>query len=147
MDFFRCDVRNEMPPALFIGDGPALNMGTNSQATFQFPALPPILEIQISNSRPVFSPITDRHMAACRGAESSRPVDTGGLMLIPISAPTTTYVIHHYPSHLISDPSGADHTPFTDGLIGGRALPSCRSSPDSRPEYKTSPLAPVHSRG
>ncbi|GMN30848.1 hypothetical protein TIFTF001_002999 [Ficus carica] len=62
-------------------------------------------------------------------------------LLIPISAPTTTYVTHHYPSHLISDPSGADHTPFTDGLIGVRALPSFRSSPASRPEYQTSPIA------
>ncbi|GMN40933.1 hypothetical protein TIFTF001_010157 [Ficus carica] len=39
-----------------------------------------------------------------------------------------TYVIHHYPSHPISDPSSADHTPFTNGLIGARALPSCRSA-------------------
>ncbi|GMN58139.1 hypothetical protein TIFTF001_027241 [Ficus carica] len=53
-------------------------------------------------------------------------------MLIPISAPTTTYVIHHYPSHLISDPSSADHTPFTNGLIGARASPSCRSAPSTR---------------
>ncbi|GMN69447.1 hypothetical protein TIFTF001_038499 [Ficus carica] len=43
-----------------------------------------------------------------------------------------TYVIHHYPSHLISDPSSADHTPFTDGLIGARASPSSRSVPSIR---------------
>ncbi|GMN59082.1 hypothetical protein TIFTF001_028169 [Ficus carica] len=53
-------------------------------------------------------------------------------MLIPISAPTTTYVIHHYPSHLISDPSSTDHTPFTDGLIGARASSSCQSAPSTR---------------
>ncbi|GMN19210.1 hypothetical protein TIFTF001_050907 [Ficus carica] len=54
------------------------------------------------------------------------------ILLIPISALTTTYVIHHYPSHLISDPSSVDHTPFTDGLIGARASPSCRSAPSTR---------------
>ncbi|GMN71381.1 hypothetical protein TIFTF001_052660 [Ficus carica] len=36
------------------------------------------------------------------------------------------------PSHLISDPSSADHTPFTDGLIDARASPSCRSAPSTR---------------
>ncbi|GMN47481.1 hypothetical protein TIFTF001_016662 [Ficus carica] len=43
-----------------------------------------------------------------------------------------TYVIHHFPSHLISDLSSAYHTPFIDGLIGARASPSCRSAPSTR---------------
>ncbi|GMN71504.1 hypothetical protein TIFTF001_055539 [Ficus carica] len=36
------------------------------------------------------------------------------------------------PSHLISDPSSADHTQFTDSLIDARASPSCRSAPSTR---------------
>ncbi|GMN43710.1 hypothetical protein TIFTF001_012902 [Ficus carica] len=77
------------------------------------------------------SPLS-RQFTPCDLGSPLPPLFAPTPLLILISAPTTMYVIHYYPSHLISYPTSADHTPFTNSLGGVRASPSCRSAPSTR---------------